>query len=293
MLFKKGFCSALLALAVAAVTAAPVLALEPNSDTIYQGIDVSVYQDTIDFDAVREDGKQAVYIRAGQGFDYVDPNYRTNFENASAAGLDAGFYYYVTATNTTDAEEQATTFAQLIDGYDYTMRPAMDYESYGGLSDSAINAVGLAFLEKLAALTGVTPVVYSDAYRTQTLWNAAYGAYPLWVAEYNGGAQPSDNDIWDSWSGYQYSNTGRVSGIDDDVDLDWFTPQVLTSTHMDTDGGSGGSSGTVTYVVKTGDTLWDIAQTYGTTVSAIVAANDIANPDLIYPGEVLLIPVSG
>lgn len=50
------------------------------------------------------------------------------------------------------------------------------------------------------------------------------------------------------------------------------------------------STSTVTYTVRPGDTLYRIAGTYGTTVSAIVAANNIANPDLIYPGQVLVIP---
>ena len=46
----------------------------------------------------------------------------------------------------------------------------------------------------------------------------------------------------------------------------------------------------VYYTVKRGDTLWDIARKTGSTVEKIVAANNIKNPDLIYAGEVFLIP---
>ena len=45
----------------------------------------------------------------------------------------------------------------------------------------------------------------------------------------------------------------------------------------------------VLYVVQKGDTLWNIAKTYDTTVEDILLLNDIENPDLIYPGEKLLI----
>lgn len=45
-----------------------------------------------------------------------------------------------------------------------------------------------------------------------------------------------------------------------------------------------------TYTVVEGDTLWDISQAHGTTVEAIVEANSIENPDLIFPGQVLTIP---
>lgn len=44
-----------------------------------------------------------------------------------------------------------------------------------------------------------------------------------------------------------------------------------------------------TYTVQPGDSLWKIAMRFGTTVEALVRLNDIANPDLIYPGQVLRI----
>jgi len=50
------------------------------------------------------------------------------------------------------------------------------------------------------------------------------------------------------------------------------------------------TTSTVRYVVQAGDTLYKIAARYGVTVSAIVTANNIANPNLIYPGQVLIIP---
>ena len=48
-----------------------------------------------------------------------------------------------------------------------------------------------------------------------------------------------------------------------------------------------------TYVVQPGDTLWRISRQFGTTVDAIVQANNIPNPNLIYVGQVLEIPGTG
>ena len=45
-----------------------------------------------------------------------------------------------------------------------------------------------------------------------------------------------------------------------------------------------------TYTVRRGDTLWEIAQRFGTTVPALVRLNRLKNPDLIYVGDVLRIP---
>ena len=58
-------------------------------------------------------------------------------------------------------------------------------------------------------------------------------------------------------------------------------------------GGSTPPSGTTTYTVQRGDTLSEIAARYGTTVSALVLANNIADRDRIYPGQVLIIPAGG
>ncbi len=47
-----------------------------------------------------------------------------------------------------------------------------------------------------------------------------------------------------------------------------------------------------TYMVQRGDTLWKIAQRYGTTAAALAELNSLPNPDLIYEGQVLRVPSS-
>ncbi|AGA69393.1 LysM domain-containing protein [Desulfitobacterium dichloroeliminans LMG P-21439] len=47
----------------------------------------------------------------------------------------------------------------------------------------------------------------------------------------------------------------------------------------------------ITYVVRQGDSVYLIAQRFGTTMQAIILANNLSNPDLIFPGQVLYIPV--
>ena len=39
------------------------------------------------------------------------------------------------------------------------------------------------------------------------------------------------------------------------------------------------------YIVKSGDTLWGIAQKYGTTYQEIARLSGISNPNLIFPGQ--------
>lgn len=261
------------------------LALPPSDKNTVRGIDVSVYQGDIDFSAVKRSGIGAVYIRAGAGNSYTDGSFEQNYRNAGAAGLKIGFYYYVTAMNEEEAAAQAEKFAALIKGKNYEMRPAMDYESFSGLGRETVNNIGIAFLKETERLTGVRPAVYSDSYRTRNLWDARFGKYPLWVADYDGGENPPDSPVWRAWAGFQYSDRGRIEGVPDYVDLDYFTAEIMLSGKTPERPESG-----VYYTVKRGDTLWGIARRTGSTVEKIVAANNIKNPDLIYAGEVFLIP---
>ncbi|MDQ0899045.1 MULTISPECIES: LysM domain-containing protein [unclassified Paenibacillus] len=49
----------------------------------------------------------------------------------------------------------------------------------------------------------------------------------------------------------------------------------------------------MTYVVQPGDTLWSIAARFGTTVQAIMQANQLTDPNFVYAGLRLFIPVPG
>lgn len=259
------------------------LALTPVSDNQTAGVDVSVFQGAVDFPAARADGIGTVYIRASYGSDGVDERFRAHYQDARDAGLHLGFYHYLTAVTVDEAREQARFFAGLIQGLAYDCRPALDFE-LGGLSQTRASAVALTFLEELETLTGVTPMIYCDSDAANHLMDDAVARYPLWVADWDV-ESPRVYAHWDAWTGWQYTDRGQVAGIAGYVDRDRFTEGVLL-----TDGERRPGAGTV-YTVRPGDTLWAIARRYGVTVEAIVGANDIRNPNLIYPGQRFTIPV--
>lgn len=290
---KKSLCLLLCVTLLLALFSGSSFALQPAPGQVYKGMDVSEYQGNIQFDAVKKDGIQVVYIRAGVGADFTDPYLAKNTRNAKAAGLHYGFYLYVTARSVSQARAQARFFAGLIEHTGYTCRPAMDFESFGSLSHAQTNEIALAFLQELAAITGITPMIYTNASNANTLWNKSLGAYPLWIAEWYVQTPKVTSGIWDSWAGFQYTDRGSVNGIQGAVDLDRFTSGVLL-TQEETGGDSPAPpADAIRYVVKSGDSLWAIARRYHTTVKALARANGIVNPALIYVGEVLVIPTGG
>ncbi len=265
-----------------------ISALSADTDEVFSGIDVSVYQGDIDFEQVKSSGIEVVYIRAGYGFSVTDPKFEENYTNATKAGLKCGAYYFVTARNTEQAYLQATRFAELISGKTFAARPAMDFEEFGSLGKNGINIVGLAFMQKLKELTGIVPILYTDAYNASETWDWNFAQFPLWVADYDAEEPYVTSNIWHSYAGFQYSDRGEIPGIYGNVDLDRFTSSVFLNGANEATPTK--SPEPVRYTVKRGDTLWGIAKKFGVTVSAVVNANNIRNPNLIYVGEVFIIP---
>lgn len=289
-----GAAAVLLACIAALVFAAlvPARAIPPSGGRQYRGIDISEFQGEIDFEEVRRSGIEAVYIRVGAG-EYTDEYFAENYERAKAAGLKIGFYHYVTARSVDEGRRQARFFASLAAGREPDMRLAMDFEYFGSLSVSQINAISEAYLDELTALTKREAVIYSDLSNARNIFSRALAEkYPLWAAQY-GADEPSANGKWREWVGFQYTDEGRVGGIYGNVDRNIFTEGIFLSDSGRIDGEKRTSvrarTRTLTVYVRAGDTLWAIAREYGTTVEAIARENRIVDPNRIFAGERLRI----
>ena len=70
--------------------------------------------------------------------------------------------------------------------------------------------------------------------------------------------------------------------------------EIPAETGSGVDGGNTASAGTGdrrSYTVRKGDTLWGIAGRYGVPLTALISANpQIKNPNLIYPGDRVVLP---
>ncbi len=202
--------------------------LQPASEPTYFGMDVSAYQGYINYDKVKQEGIEFVYIKATEGTWYTDRYLKYNYENAKRVGIKVGFYHYVRATNADSARAEARYFVNAISGlegfYHYVRatnvdsaraearyfvnaisglepdcRLAMDFEDFRGLNNREVNEISNIFLEETKRLTGKDMVIYSNTYSARTVFSYELANnYPLWVAHY-GVSSPSDNGKWNSW----------------------------------------------------------------------------------------------
>lgn len=273
----------------------PSFAFSPSGDTIYEGIDVSSWQGEIDFSQVKASGIEVVYIKSSEGFRSVDLYFEQNYANAKNAGLKVGFYHYVTARSVEDAVKQANFFVSTISGKNPDCKLAMDFESFGSLGRAEINQIALTFMQTVKNVSGKDVIIYSDEYNANSTFESNLAIYPLWVAQYEV-SEPTVREHWSNWAGWQYTDRGEVPGISSYVDRDKFTNEVFlddTSEVPDvpTDKPDENERYT-TITIRYGDTLSELAIEYNTTVERLVELNNIANPNLIYAGDTLIVPTS-
>ena len=271
-------------------------AVSPISPASYEGLDVSNWQGNIDYAQVKAAGIDVVYIKASEGTTYKDPYFERNYANAKANGLKVGFYHFVTATNVQAARNQAQFFASVISGKTPDCKLAMDFEQFrGGISVNEINEISKVFLETVQQLTGKEILIYSNLNDAQRVFSRELAnQYPLWVAYWgseSGLLNSASN--WQNWEGWQYTSRGIVAGVNGYVDRNRFTDNIFleecTNCPPVENPNTGEEAQLTYYTVKKGDTLSAIANRYQTTVQQLVTENGIANPNLIYPGQVLRI----
>lgn len=203
--------------------------------TIVNGIDVSEYQKTIDWQKVKAAGIDFAFIRVGgrgwgkPGTLYRDSTYDTNMQNAALAGVKTGIYIFSQAITEAEAVEEAQYILNNIGSYNVTMPLILDFEFASGSSDggrlknaklskAAATKVCLAFCETIAA-AGYTPMVYANPDMLNNHLNPAdiSSSYPIWLANYTTNTSYNGN-----FSFWQYSSTGKVNGISGNVDMNFY-----------------------------------------------------------------------
>ena len=191
------------------------------------GIDVSEYQGDIDWNRVWEAGVGFAFIRLGyrgygEGNIRLDQTYKQNIENAQAAGIDIGVYFFSQAINEKEAEEEADFVLKHLKGYELRLPVVYDPERIGtaeartdSVSGEQFTKNTKVFCEKLKQ-AGYRVMVYSNmAWEAYEYDLEQLAEYPIWYADY--AARPQTPYNFEYW---QYSSEGTVPGIVGKTDLD-------------------------------------------------------------------------
>lgn len=187
------------------------------------GIDVSKWQEDIDWKAVAGAGIDFAIIRCGYrgtktGALVEDTYFKQNIKGATENGIKVGVYFYSQAITEAEAVEEASMALEMVKGYHLQLPIYIDTEKSGGRGDQMSveerTNVIKAFCETIKN-AGYKPGVYSGKWWYMNKVNTSeIEQYHIWVAQYHTECTyPGRYDIW------QYTDSGKVPGVKWNADM--------------------------------------------------------------------------
>ncbi len=205
----------------------PEFGIEIPVNYLIHGIDVSKYQNIIDWESVKGMNVNNVqisfaFIKATEGLGNEDAFFQRNWRKAKSAGLTRGAYHYFLATKSGKA--QAENFVNSVTLLPGDLPPVLDIEQTYGVPPDKLRQRAREWLETIRAYYGATPIIYTNVDFYQRYLKDDFDSYPLWVAHY---LQPEQPRIYRNWVFWQHSEAGRVNGIVTHVDFNVFNGDSL------------------------------------------------------------------
>jgi lysozyme len=218
-----------------------LLAVPASAPAAVRGIDVSRFQEFIDWEEVGETKVRFAFIQAsrGDGRDCLvapeecgpDEYYDLNMGGARAVGIKVGAYHRAFASGRTrkaakkDARKEVKVFVNTVDEIPRgDLLPVLDVETpFTDLSDKRLRLWVKTWLEQVEKRLDARPMIYTNA----SSWSAtadtqrfAKQGYRLWVANFNVPEPlvPAANWAGHGWSVWQFTSTGSVRGVAGNVD---------------------------------------------------------------------------
>lgn len=181
--------------------------------------DVSRWQGSIDWDAVKRSGKiDGVMLRvlgSKGGKPYLDPYFARNYAECARLGLPVGGYYYTCAVTQRQTEEELAALKTALRGKTFQLPLAIDVEDprLRSLAPAKLSALVAEAAAQLEAW-GLYAMVYTYTNFADTALDmAALAAYDLWIADYRGKRPARKHGMW------QYTSSGKIPGVSGPIDL--------------------------------------------------------------------------
>ncbi|MDR2834720.1 MAG: hypothetical protein LBV69_00770 [Bacteroidales bacterium] len=186
------------------------------------GIDVSTYQDDIQWDTVFKYQKiDFVFIRATAGNNNFDKRFVKNWSILSKKNIIKGAYHYFRPDES--SEKQANFFIKNVKLETGDLPPILDIEALSKVKNlNDLKSELLNWLNIVEKYYKITPILYSynNYYSYFLTTDKRFQKYPLWIAWYNTKERP--NKIAEDWVFWQFSDKGKIIGIKENVDVNVF-----------------------------------------------------------------------
>lgn len=195
-------------------------------ETTTAGIDIYHGDTVLNWESVYSANIKFCFIKATEGYNYIDPSFQHNWDKCKAAGIIRGAYHFFHPAQ--DPIKQAIAFCSTVGTlFDNDLPMVMDWEVTDNTSPSTDEGRGLDFLLKVQQLTKRRPIIYSGPYFLNDLTLASnFAVYPLWVAHY-GTNHPKIPSPWTKYTFWQTGDQGHVTGITNPCDMNQFAGSLV------------------------------------------------------------------
>jgi len=189
------------------------------------GIDVARFQHDVDWHAVQRSGVNFVFIKATEGGDLLDPQFKINWRGTRRAGIQTGayhFYYFCTTAAT-----QAKWFIRNVPRRKGSLPPVLDME-WNPFSPTCtlrppaaqVRANAREFIRIVTAHYGTAPILYTTPnFYVENDMGRVKGV-DFWLR--TTAKTPAQAYPRAKWAFWQYTSTGVIPGIDKETDINVF-----------------------------------------------------------------------
>lgn len=200
----------------------PGFEIEMPQDYVIHGIDVSRYQQAINWKEVADMEVRGikigfVFMKATEGIQNQDPTFRRNWRKARENNIARGAYHFYIPGK--DPKRQAANFIKRVQLEPGDLPPVLDVEIGRKFSVDQMQKEVRIWLETIERFYGMKPIIYTNIDFYQKYFSKDFQDYPLWIAHY---LQPDKPRIAAKWFFWQHSENGRVNGIKSPVDFNVF-----------------------------------------------------------------------
>lgn len=263
-----------------------------------RGIDVSAWQGTIDWAKVKGQIDFAI-IKLGNIGDntkfWDDDRFERNYNECVRLGIPVGVYVYSYTNKLSNIEACANETVKYLAGRKLQLPVYIDMEDAEIAVEGKENLTKMIFkFNEIIEKAGYWAGVYANRNWFDNYLNKeeVKKRFTTWIAHYG----ISEDNYRGQYDMMQYTSKGAINGIKGNVDMNNMYRDLISDMV--------GAKAPVeekpveqpkvevnieTYTVKSGDTLSGIASKYSTTYQELARINNISNPNLIYPGQVLRI----
>ena len=184
------------------------------------GVDVSSYQENVNFASLKEQGVEFVYIKATEGSSHVDKSFAEKWAAAREVGILAGAYHYFSYASS--GVTQAENFIKTMGDLDGRLIPAVDMELtmeevYDPPEKEEVVRGLKAFLAVVEEKYKVKPLIYAQKDNWDKYLAEDFASYPRWARNV---FYPVYVDAVDEWLVWQYNDRGILDGYEGEKYID-------------------------------------------------------------------------